>query len=140
MAQTPWPRVVPAPTLRTADLEGARCVGRWWLFDSIDPDDHAEAAKECAICPVRDSCLQVLQEVAGGGPRASGPVGTWAGLLVGTSAKPREHGTERGWGQHRHYRETACEDCYRAHAEHVAKNSKMRAEMRAKVHVNEVSA
>jgi predicted GIY-YIG superfamily endonuclease len=35
----------------------------------------------------------------------------------GRPFKPREHGTERGYQQHRHLREPYCEECRRAHAE-----------------------
>lgn len=99
-------------------IEGAACVGKWWLFDSVDLIDHAEAAAICAGCPARRRCLEALHAEAAVYP-AGTPCGTWAGKLVGTSRLPREHGTERGWGQHRHNREKACDPCKCAHVRYV---------------------
>jgi hypothetical protein len=62
-----------------------------------------------------------------------GLVGTWAGKLYGTripeskrSGKkplPREHGTERGYHQHRYDREAVCDPCRQAHADHTRKKA-----------------
>lgn len=108
-------------------LDGARCEGRWDLFDSVDLRDHEVARDLCASCPALRDCAVLLHEIqvasrvlatSGGGPH-----GTWAGKLVGASARgrrgrafPTEHGTERGYQQHRHRGEKACADCRAAHS------------------------
>lgn len=75
-------------------FEKARCIGQHWLFDSTDPEIHKQAAELCAECDALDACRDLLIDVqkvaktmctAGGGP-----MGTWAGRLVG---KPQR----RGW-------------------------------------------
>lgn len=99
------------------------CVGLWWLFDSTEQADHRRAADLCATCPRLDACRNQLaaeldmshtMRAAGGGPR-----GTWAGELVGKPhrmlPKPREHATDRGYFQHRYYREAVCDECRIAH-------------------------
>jgi hypothetical protein len=107
-------------------LEGAACRDADpLLFESVNPLDHIEAAGICATCPALMACDALLAEQYGTLARhGGGPVGTWAGQLVGTKSKPREHGTERGWGQHRHYRERTCQDCRLAHNQHIRVRSK----------------
>lgn len=116
-----------------SELSGALCRGRWWLFDSIDVRDHEAARDLCDQCPVLAECAALLHEVqdvsrtlqsAGGGP-----TGTWAGQLVGKQGggrrgrrNPREHGTERGYHQHRWDGDDCCDDCRRAHSAHVRGN------------------
>lgn len=39
----------------------------------------------------------------------------------GRPALPREHGTERGYQQHRHRKEAACTECLDAHAQNNRK-------------------
>ena len=66
------------------------CVGKWELFDSIDPFDHLRAADLCATCPMLDACnrrLEVARNNAHGNTKDYGPVGTWAGRLVGVGPK-----------------------------------------------------
>jgi hypothetical protein len=99
----------------SADLGGALCVGKWWLFDSTDPADHREAAELCAECPVRAACAEFLQGERG---RLGVPTGTWAGRLVGVKGRheprPIQHGTSNGYYQHRNRKEKACEPCMEA--------------------------
>lgn len=55
------------------------CAGKWFLFDSIDINDHKEAAAICDTCPMVKACEQRrLDDIANGGQ----PVGTWAGTLT----------------------------------------------------------
>lgn len=102
-------------------FEGARCVGLSRLFDSLDQADHAEAKRRCEGCPATDACAAEAARIAAALPNgrcySNGLVGTWAGQLYGArNTKPREHGTDRGYGQHRHRGEAACESCLVAHA------------------------
>lgn len=102
------------------------CAGKWALFDSTNPDDHREAAAICATCPAAQvtACRASLAATKLAAIPDGGPVGTWGGLLVGEGAAkksrrlalPREHGTDRGYGQHRYLGEAACDDCKAAHA------------------------
>jgi hypothetical protein len=105
------------------NLRGALCVGLWWLFDSTHEADHRDAKAMCAECPVLTSCATNLRETqiatAGTSRAGGGPVGTWAGKLIGRSgrgSRPREHSTDRGYYQHRWRGETACGRCKAAHA------------------------
>lgn len=107
------------------DFTKALCTGKSTLFESVLLADHDRAAELCARCPVIDSCSDLLEaELAAASSRSlikcgGGPEGTWAGHLVtrsGKVTKPREHGTERGYYQHRYRKETACRECKDAHA------------------------
>jgi hypothetical protein len=104
------------------DMREALCVGRGRLFESTNINDHRAAAAICANCPVRLKCAALLRDVVSDATAlwAGGrPVGTWAGQLVGVAGRrelPREHGTDRGYYQHRHRREDACAKCKKAHA------------------------
>lgn len=92
-------------------LEGARCVGLHDLFESVDPLDHIEAKRICDSCPALAACRAALRD-------EQTPVGTWAGELVGTEwrrAHAREHGTDKGYYQHRTHKENACGECLEAH-------------------------
>jgi hypothetical protein len=68
-------------------LGGALCVGQGDLFESVELGDHVEAAALCHRCPAIAACRALLaderssqrQFIGHGG----GPVGTWAGELVG---------------------------------------------------------
>lgn len=57
------------------------CRDRSDLFDSTDPDDHADAKALCAACPVLVACARALAEARTAGAYAC-PVGTWAGQLL----------------------------------------------------------
>lgn len=73
-------------------LEGAKCAGKWWLFDSTDILDHAEARQMCAACPVVAECRRVLSEasqIAYGGGKGGYLQGTWAGQLYGRVGQRR---------------------------------------------------
>lgn len=105
------------------DLSAALCRGNWQLFDSIDENDHLVAREICGECPVLAGCAALLNEVQLANrtvnARGAGPVGTWAGKLVGRpggSYVAIEHGTERGYQQHRYRRSEACPSCLRGHA------------------------
>lgn len=63
-------------------MSGARCVGKWWLFDSTNPSDHLEARELCAGCPMRLECSQTVATT-------QGAEGTWAGRLYGATARAR---------------------------------------------------
>lgn len=106
-------------------LEGAACRGQSALFDSTSVADHRLAREICASCPVLRDCAillrKVQEETAGTKHAGGGPIGTWAGKLVGKHGNrdrcnPREHGTDRGYHQHRQAREPSCDDCRAAHA------------------------
>lgn len=63
------------------------CAGQWELFDSTDPSDHEEAKALCGQCPMIVECGQRLDAARNrahrGGGQTYGPVGTWAGRLMG---------------------------------------------------------
>ena len=112
-------------------MADASCRGQHRIFDSLAPADHEIAAAICAWCPVRLRCATLVRDVqrkATAAASGGGPVGTWAGELIGSKGGrlplPREHGTDRGYYQHRHRREDACAGCKAAHrvaeAERVA--------------------
>lgn len=108
-------------------MSEAACKGRWWLFDSTLEADHQAARTICAQCPELLPCAMLLRQVQADTAtmrgQGGGPVGTWAGKLLGKSGQrrtlPREHGTDRGYFQHRYRHETACEDCRAAHVAEV---------------------
>src|SRR5689334_10295763 len=58
------------------------CVGKWFLFDSTDPNDHRDARLLCAACPEILPCSQLLADVKAEAGQSGGPVGTWAGQLL----------------------------------------------------------
>lgn len=106
-------------------LGGAKCRGMGPLFESTNLVDHYEAKLICAECPAIEACRALLEaELTGSAwSRCAGPRGTWAGELLGEKsnrrALPREHGTDRGYYQHRYRRETACAECRGAHVKAV---------------------
>ncbi len=66
------------------------CAGRYELFDSIEPVDHAEARAYCLTCPLLDACRKRLQEATRDAYSAVyGPAGTWAGELIGGNIRTR---------------------------------------------------
>lgn len=98
------------------------------LFFSYQKTDIAKAKAVCRNCPVRTQCLNVAlaDEI--------NMDGIWGGLDFDERAKlrrkpgalsgwgrdsslPREHGTERGYQQHRNH-DPACNACKRAHYLH----------------------
>lgn len=109
-------------------LEQAACesIGGDLFFSTTQADINA-AKTVCAGCPSRSQCREYaltadinMDGVWGGltyDERAQlrrqrpGHRATWAVEL------PREHGTERGYQQHRRY-EPACDACKRAHYQH----------------------
>lgn len=121
--------------MATSNLAGAKCVGQHDLFESTDLADHHEARAICGGCPAITACLQTLREVqvASAGTRNSGggPVGTWAGKLLGGKAspkgpaRPREHGTTRGYYQHKNRHEDACRPCLDACREDMDRRRKV---------------
>lgn len=98
------------------------CTDQPWLFDSTSIADHEIARAYClgddeqAPCPLLDACRSEYQRAEASALRDSKPSGTWAGELYGGNTRgQREHGTNRGYGQHRHHGEPACEPCRIAH-------------------------
>lgn len=73
------------------------CIGQHRLFDSIHAADHAEAKAICDTCPVIDWCREQLEAAreAAASSTGGGPVGTWAGELVGViDREARAHRNE----------------------------------------------
>lgn len=74
-----------------------------------------EAGRICAQCPVKVECAEQRK-------RTGANTGVWGGsyhLTKAPGTKPhrdREHGSERGYDQHRSRAETPCERCRFAHA------------------------
>jgi hypothetical protein len=64
-------------------VSSARCIGLWWLFDSTNPTDHANAKTLCAGCPMRRECAETATRFARGTGGALVIEGTWAGKLYG---------------------------------------------------------
>lgn len=108
-----------------SNLEGAKCVGKFGLFDSRNVKDHIEARAYCKTCPVILQCAALLAEVrrdSTGGP-AGGPQGTWAGRLIADTHERRQArcGTESGYAQHRRNDEEPCDDCRKGHRQAEAR-------------------
>ena len=67
------------------DLPGARCAGRWELFDATDPASHSDdvefaqhvALELCSRCQVLTACGEWLESL----PPARRPVGVVAGAV-----------------------------------------------------------
>lgn len=66
------------------------CLGKDKLFDSTHPTHHAEAKALCDTCPAIDLCREELRAVIAdhGYDKQKGPRGTWAGILLGSFARP----------------------------------------------------
>lgn len=92
------------------------CYGQSPLFDSTVPEDHLAAATICATCPVIDACRLRLAETLAAAKSGGGPVGTWAGELLGGRPQP-ECGSETAYQWHRHHEpDRTCGPCRLAHA------------------------
>ena len=98
------------------------CSAEPWLFDSTERADHERARAYCLgddeypPCPLLAACRAAYEEACVVGRVSGTPEGTWAGELHGAPKRGvREHGTDRGYGQHRHHGETACTPCRLAH-------------------------
>lgn len=98
-------------------LTGALCRGKGDLFTATNAIDHYEAALICADCPAIEACRELAQGLLAG-PLDKRPIGTYAGELYGgrgrPPGRPREHGTEKGYQQHRNRKEPACPPCRHA--------------------------
>lgn len=70
-------------------MSGARCIGKWWLFDSTNPGDHLEARELCAACPMRRECQETADRFQRGPGGMSVLEGTWGGRLYGSTARAR---------------------------------------------------
>jgi hypothetical protein len=107
--------------MTTPNLEGAKCVGMHWLFDSTNQADHNEARKLCNTCPVTTACAQVLADVKTVRQHINHrPQGTWAGQLIGVPPTTIKCGTNKGYYKHRRRAETICDSCREAHRAHEA--------------------
>jgi hypothetical protein len=62
------------------------CAGKWSLFDSTEPRNHAKARALCAACPVILECYERLQ-LSLQVDTSARPRGTWAGMLIGRAAE-----------------------------------------------------
>lgn len=80
--------------------------------DPADTDTKARAEAICARCPVKTECL-----------RNADKYGIWGGEYFdpehgaktrGRRARPREHGTWRGYNQHVNRKEDVCDACREA--------------------------
>lgn len=72
------------------------CTGKHELFDSRDPEDHHQARKLCASCPMVAECLDRLAAVRHDAHSEKyGPHGTWGGRLVGAwTSSPTRRASE----------------------------------------------
>lgn len=113
--------------VKHTDRPEPRCTHQERLFESIDITHHRLARDLClgtdgqGPCPAITACQATARDIQQSQHRG-GLHGTWAGVLYGVSstgrpAFPREHGTERGYQQHRHRGEEYCEPCRVAHRE-----------------------
>lgn len=97
------------PACRDADNPG--------LFESTEVHMHELARVFCKKCPVVDWCLEERERVNADAIAGSVTVGTWGGLLWlsnGHSVRI-EHGTDRGYNQHRYRGDKPCKPCRAAH-------------------------
>lgn len=112
------------------NLEGAKCVGKWSLFDSRNLNDHLEARELCKTCPVQLACAGLLHEVMheSSGGATGMPQGTWAGRLLSENhvRSVARCGTESGYTRHRRRDEDACADCTEARRVAEARRSRAR--------------
>lgn len=80
------PVVAPADLFTTPQLVGARCRGKWALFDPADGDDapqvverlHTEAIALCHRCPALAACRSWIESL----PAPKRPGGVVAGRLI----------------------------------------------------------
>lgn len=98
------------------------CTLQPLLFESTDRGDHEIAREMCEACPVLDWCAGELHKARMSAelpdPRF-GPMGTWAGQLVGVKKGRMDAvcGTASGYARHRRLlAEDPCADCKAAHA------------------------
>lgn len=83
----------------------ALCEGKWQLFDSIDPINHAEARELCRKCPLMTEC-------AVSATRVEMPTGTWAARLHGgRGVRPSDEQAER---EDEQFTLEAARECYNA--------------------------
>lgn len=93
------------------------------LWDGEKPEHIAEAIRVCKeACPLLAECARLHKGIRGlVGVIAGRPVDEATRLRAGrrTYGAPREHGTDRGYEQHKSRSEYSCQPCLDAHAEHV---------------------
>lgn len=58
------------------------CVGKSWLFDSTDLEDHLSAKALCAECPLQLACADRVVELRSHAGPYGRLEGTWAGQLL----------------------------------------------------------
>lgn len=57
------------------------CLGLSALFDSVELEDHRQAAALCRTCPLIEACRANVP------PGSAYPIGTWAGRLYGQNSR-----------------------------------------------------
>ena len=91
----------------------AACIGSdpdlWFPADNAARARTQHIRAICAGCPVSAECLQAASDL-------DARYGIWGGLdeverANGPKVKTIEHGTSRGYRQHRTAGEDACQDC-----------------------------
>lgn len=109
MANTDWMREALCATHPNPDLWFPNSTG-------ISARRQAqEAGRICVQCPVQAECGEQRK-------RTGANTGVWGGSYhltkpVGSKPnRPREHGTDHGYDQHRTRGETPCHSCRYAHA------------------------
>lgn len=118
---------VPHVTIDIRWFERGNCRGAdpsifYFQQDKLDrdpnPADVARAHAYCNDCPVKTDCLESAI--------ANGEVGYWGDTTdqqrtgYRREAKAhREHGTHRGYSQHRYLGESPCRDCLNGHSAYV---------------------
>lgn len=72
--------------------EHTPCYGKHKLFESTNKADHLKAKELCKTCPVAAfaACERLLEDEQKSRQHGAGPMGTWAGKLVGATNKVRE--------------------------------------------------
>lgn len=94
ISEVTWQNLVGA-LAAVPSMPGAKCAGRWGLFDVTDPDDErAQAAVNlCASCPALAKCREWFD----GLPAARRPIGVIAGRIIKDTTDPKPAPTPDRW-------------------------------------------
>lgn len=116
-------------------LDQAACRGLDPALFHPQRGEPTEPAKRvCASCPVRQECLDWALE-------ANEKHGVWGGMSerqrrqlriaanIASRERPIDHGTYRGYAQHRRRGEQPCEMCREAHRDYHAADQRARREV-----------